>query len=125
MEDLNPRGLEVYTALTEGRKLNAAHRAMALNAARLVDALDRMSAEIKVRELTVINSQGTETVAPLIAESRAITSALSQILAKMGFAELPEPKSTEKSVLDELAERRASRARVADPENSTQSAGEG
>ena len=109
-EGLNTRGRETYLALTQGRDINAAQKAMALNAARMTDTLDRIDEELALRpNLTVINSQGTETVNPLIAEHRMITGALSQILAKMGFSALPDATSGEKSKFDELSERRAQR----------------
>ncbi|AGS82307.1 hypothetical protein SEA_EJIMIX_10 [Mycobacterium phage Ejimix] len=119
-EGLGPRGSEVFEALTDKRSLNAAQRALALNAARLADTLDRIESELAHAPLTVINSQGTETIHPLISEARMLTGALSQILAKMGVSALPEPESKEKRPLDVLAERRAQRqaARASNAENS-------
>lgn len=110
IEGLNERGQEIYKALTDNRDITAAHKIMALNAARLADTLDRIDIELALNpNLTVTNGQGTRTVNPLITESRMITGALSQILAKMGISELPDAKSGEKSKFDELAERRATR----------------
>ena len=107
---LNDRGDEVYKSLIEGREVSAAHKAMALNAARMVDTLDRIEAEFLLDpRLTVINSQGTESPNPLITEQRMITGALSQILSKLGVAALPEVKKQGKSKRDELAERRDKR----------------
>ncbi|AEJ92090.1 hypothetical protein OPTIMUS_6 [Mycobacterium phage Optimus] len=119
-EGLGPRGSEVFEALTDGRPISAAQRALALNAARLADTLDRIESELAHAPLTVINSQGTETIHPLISEARMLTGALSQILAKMGVSALPEPESKEKRPLDVLAERRAQRqaARASNAENS-------
>ncbi|AAN12654.1 hypothetical protein LITTLEE_8 [Mycobacterium phage LittleE] len=108
-EGLGARGAEVYQALTENRKMNAAQKVMALNAARLADTLDRIESELAFASTTVINSQGTETINPLISEARMLTGALCTILAKMGIAELPEQSSGEKSVFDQLAARRAER----------------
>lgn len=125
-EGLHERGHEIYKALTDDREVTAAHKAMALNAARLADTLDRMELELAITpNLTVINGQGTTTINPLISEARMITGALSQILAKMGFAALPEKKSGEVSVVDEIAAKRIARqsgVRGSDPEDSVQSA---
>jgi hypothetical protein len=60
--------------------------------------------------LTTINSQGTETINPVLSELRMVTSALSQVLAKLGVGELPRVRAGEKSIRDQLAERRAKRA---------------
>ncbi|MBB3752597.1 hypothetical protein FHT44_005109 [Mycolicibacterium sp. BK634] len=110
MAELGERGQEVYDALTKGREVSGAHKAMALNAARLADTLDRIDTEFALSpHLTVENGQGTITINPLIAESRQITGSLMQILAKLGVAALPEPKSGEKSARDQLAEKRAKR----------------
>lgn len=128
MNDLGPRGEEVYKALTEGRDVNAVHMSLALNVARMVDNLDQIESEIPEHSATVRNSQDTETINPLISEHRMITSALSTILAKMGLAELPEIKKRGKNKLDELAERRAERERSrsggADTPDSIQSGGD-
>lgn len=123
---LKDRGVEVYKALTERRDVSAAHRVMALSAARIADTLDLIELELALNpQLTVENSQGTITVNPLIAEARMLTGALSQILAKMGVSSLPEQESQEKSKLDELAERRAERAaaRTSNTTDSLQSDG--
>lgn len=130
LDALTPRAQEVYKALTEGRDVTVVHKAMVLNVARMVDKLDRADEELSgLDSLTVINGQGTETINPLVAEQRMITSALSTILAKMGISELPEAKTQEKSPLDEIAERRAARereraARDSNTANSLQSAGD-
>lgn len=110
MHDLSEHGQQVYNSLLDGRKVNAAQKALALNAARLAETLDRIERHLADDpRLIVVNSQNTETVNPLISEARMLTSALSQVLAKMGFAELPESVVKEKSPLDEIAERRARR----------------
>ena len=124
--NLGPRGQEVYDALIKNRDLNAAQRVLALNAARLAETLDRIEAELALNpNLTVINSQGTETINPLISEARMLTGALSQILAKMGMATFPDAESQEKSKVDQLADRRAQRqaARASNATNSLQSGG--
>lgn len=108
---LNDRGNRVYAALTEGREVNYAHEVMALNAARLADLLDRVNEQLTSdgEELIVVNSQGTETANPLITESRMLTNALSQILAKLGVAKLPDAQPSGRSKVDELADKRAQR----------------
>lgn len=106
---LETHGQEVYDALVDGRDLNAAHKAIALNAARLADKLDELHAALEDAPLTVVNSQGTETANPLITESRMLTNTLSQILGKLGVSALPEKTSGEKTILDDLASRRAKR----------------
>ena len=123
-DDLSFRGRGVYDALISDRDVTDAHRAMALNAARMADTLDRIETELALNpNLTVVNGQGTRTINPLISEARMITGALSQILAKMGVSELPEREQTEKSRVDQLSERRAKRqaARASNAEDSLQS----
>lgn len=108
MDDLGPSGRELYDALVEGREVSAAHRALVLNAARLADKADELSEAVGGR-LTTVNSQGTETINPLISELRMVTGALSQVLAKLGVGELPKVRTGEVSIRDELARRRAAR----------------
>ena len=104
---LGPSGRDLFESLVAGREVSAAHRALALNAARLADKADELTAG--VTSLTVVNSQGTTTVHPLISELRMVTSALAQVLGKLGVGELPKARSGEKSIRDQLAERRAKR----------------
>lgn len=125
--ELQATGQSIYESLTEGRDATAAHKAMALNAARIADTLDAIQLELAINpQLIVINSQGTRTANPLITEARQLTAALSQILAKLGVAALPDTKPTEKTKRDELAEKRANRRRAtvrgSDPEDSIQPA---
>ncbi|WPH57623.1 hypothetical protein [Mycobacterium phage WXIN] len=124
--DLSERGKELYDSIIKDRELNAAQKIMALNAARMADTLDRIENELAAYpNLTVINSQGTETINPLISEARMLTGALSQILAKMGVAALPDAESQERSAIDDLAGRRAERqaARASNASHSLQSGG--
>jgi len=107
--DLGPSGLDLYESLVGGRVVSAAHRSLVLNAARLADKADQLSAEVGGR-LTTVNSQGTETINPLISELRMVTGALAQVLSKLGVGELPKVRSGEKTIRDQLAERRAERA---------------
>lgn len=106
--DLGPSGRELFDALVGGRDVSAAHRALVLNAARLADKADELSAAVGGR-LTTINSQGTETINPVLSELRMVTSALAAVLSKLGVGELPKVRSGEKSIRDQLAERRAKR----------------
>ena len=108
MDDLGPSGRELFDALVAGRDISAAHRALVLNAARLADKADELSAAVGGR-LTTVNSQGTETINPVVSELRMVTAALSQVLAKLGVGELPKVRSGDKSIRDQLAERRAKR----------------
>ena len=108
INDLGPSGSELYEALVGGREVSSAHRVLALNAARLADKADELSAEVGGRLIT-INSQGTETINPLISELRMVTGALAQVLTKLGVGELPKVRGGEKTIRDQLAERRASR----------------
>lgn len=108
MDDLGPSGRELFEALVGGREVSAAHRVLAVNAARLADKCDELSAAVGGR-LTTVNSQGTETINPVVSELRMVTGALSQVLAKLGVGELPKARSGEKSIRDQLAERRAKR----------------
>ena len=106
-DGLGPSGRELYDALVEGREVSAAHRALVLNAARLADKCDELTAGVD--SLTMINSQGTESIHPCVSELRMATSALAQVLAKLGVGELPKVRSGEKTIRDQLAERRAQR----------------
>jgi len=106
--DLGPSGRELYDALVEGREVSAAHKALVLNAARLADKADELTAEVGGR-LTTVNSQGTETINPVVSELRMVTTALAGVLAKLGVGELPKVRSGEVSIRDELAKRRAAR----------------
>jgi len=106
--DLGPSGRELYEALMDGRGVSAAHRVLVLNAARLADKADELSAEVGGR-LTTVNSQGTETINPVVSELRMVTGALAQVLSKLGVGELPKVRSGDKTIRDQLAERRLSR----------------
>lgn len=106
--DLGASGQDVFMALVAGREVSAAHLALIVNAARLSDKADELNAAVGGR-LTVVNSQGTETINPLISELRMVTSALAQVLAKLGVGELPKVRAGEKTIRDQLAERRAAR----------------
>lgn len=109
-DDLGPSGREMYEALVNGRPVTAAHRTMILNASRMADLLDKIELELTLNPgLTVVNSQGTRTINPLISEARMLTGQLSQILSKLGVSELPKVKTGEKTIRDQLAERRAKR----------------
>lgn len=109
MDGLGPSGAELFEALVSGREVSAAHRTLAVNAARLADKCDELSAAVG-GELTVVNSQGTTTINPLISELRMVTSALAQVLTKLGVGELPKVRAAgEKSIRDQLAERRLKR----------------
>ena len=106
--ELGDSGREMYAALALGREVSAAHKVMILNAARMADRLDELTEEIGGR-LTTTNSQGTETINPVISEHRMLSTALAQILAKLGVSELPKVGTGKKTIRDELAERRAKR----------------
>lgn len=126
MGELTERGQAIYDALLRNRKVGVEHRTMALNAARMSDTLDAINAELEHWPgLTVVNSQGTTTINPLVSEARMLTSALSQILTKMGVAELPDVEAQETSKVDELAKRRAERqaARTSNAKNMVQPGG--
>lgn len=106
--DLGPSGQDLFDALVGGREVSPAHRVMVLNAARLADKADELSEAVGGR-LTVVNSQGTETINPLISELRMVTAGLAAVLSKLGVGELPKVRSGEKTIRDQLAERRALR----------------
>lgn len=110
--ELGESGRDLWAGVASGRGMTAASRALLLNACRMADRLDDLVEKIGGR-LTVINHQGTETINPLIAEHRMQYTALAQVLAKMGVAELPKPKSDKKSSRDELAAKRAARVAAA------------
>ena len=108
VDGLGVSGRELFDSLSEGRELSGAQRVLVLQAARLADKCDELLGQVDGR-LTTVNSQGTETINPLISEFRMVSGALSQILAKLGVGELPKVRSGEKSIRDQLAERRARR----------------
>jgi len=108
VDDLGPSGRALYDSLVEGNSVSAAHRLLVVNAARLADKADELSSEVGGRLIT-INSQGTETINPLISELRMVTGALAQVLSKLGVGELPKVRSGDKTIRDQLAERRLSR----------------
>lgn len=106
--ELGPSGRDLYESLLGGREVSAAHRSLVVNAARLADKADELSEAVGGR-LTTINSQGTETINPLISELRMVTAGLAAVLSKLGVGELPKVRSGEKTIRDQLAERRAMR----------------
>ena len=108
MDGLGVSGRELFDSLSEGRELSGAQRLLVLQAARLADKCDELLGQVDGR-LTTVNSQGTETINPLISEFRMVSGQLSQILSKLGVGELPKVRSGEKSIRDQLAERRARR----------------
>ena len=106
--EFGPSGRALYVSLVGDLEVSAAHRALVVNAARLADKADELSEAVGGR-LTTINSQGTETINPLISELRMVTAGLSALLSKLGVGELPKVRSGEKSIRDQLADRRAKR----------------
>lgn len=106
--DLGPSGRDLFVSLVEGRSVPAAQRVLVLQAARLADKCDELLGAVEGR-LTTVNSLGTESVNPLISEFRMVSGALSQVLSKLGVGELPKVRSGDRSIRDQLAERRARR----------------
>jgi hypothetical protein len=101
-------GQELWSAITSDRELDAASKALLLNACRIVDRLDQLDKEIDGRLLS-FNQRGDEVINPLISEHRQQFNTLAGIFSKMGLGELPKPKTGE-SKFDELAKKRADRA---------------
>ena len=110
---LEVSGRELWLSVCAGRELDAASRALLLNACRVVDRLDALDSEIGGRLLSE-NHRGDEVINPLISEHRQQYATLAGILSKMGLGALPRPQSGD-SKWDELAAKRAAReARRAD-----------
>lgn len=107
-DGLGPSGLDIFKALTDGRDVTPGHLVLITNAARLADKADELSAAVNGR-LTTVNSQGTETINPVVSEFRMVSAALAQLLQRLGVGELPRVRSAEKSIRDQLSERRARR----------------
>lgn len=107
-EGLGSAGFSLFSALTEGRDVSPAHLVLVINAARLADKADELSDAVGGR-LTTVNSQGTETINPVVSEFRMVTAALTQLLQRLGVGELPRVRVAEQSIRDQLAARRALR----------------
>lgn len=107
-EDLKSAGSELYKSLTEGRTTTAAHRSLILQAARMADRLDALTDEVGDR-LTTTNSQGTETINPLISEHRMISTAMAQIMKALGVQALPEKADGALSLQEQLKKAREER----------------
>lgn len=107
-DGLGDSGRRLWDGLTAGRELDPATEALILNAARVADRLDELTAEIG-GVLTVMNERGDEIANPLITEHRAQLGVLRMVLTTLGVGKLPAPKAVGKSLKDQLAERRAER----------------
>lgn len=110
---LSESGRELWADVADGRKLSVAHQTLLLNVCRIADRLDELADELAGRPLVVVDAKGTETPNPLLTEHRMQFQALSQIMQRLGVKELPSAGAGQKSLKDQLAERRAQRAQRA------------
>ncbi|OMC55383.1 hypothetical protein A5747_13400 [Mycobacterium sp. IS-836] len=111
-DGLGEAGQALWDEVSKDRELSVPHKTLLLNACRIADRLDEIDKEIPRRGLTDVNKQGTEIINPLIPEQRQQLAALSAILTRMGFKELPTA-GEKVSVADRLAEQREKREKRA------------
>ena len=114
-EGLQESGMELWRDIVGDRKLSAAHRALLLNICRIADRLDAIAEELEESPLTVTlyDKRGepvNEVAQPLLGEHRQQLATMSQLMSRLGIGELPKVKTGEKSIRDQLAERRAQRS---------------
>lgn len=116
-EGLGDAGSALWADLVAGQDLRPSTASLALQACRLADQLDALHGQMLSGEFlrVVVDDLGEVelVVNKPVVQFRQSALALRQILASLGVAALPARKQ-ERSFLDELAERRASRESAAD-----------
>ena len=92
MSKLNDAGQALYDSLIpDDDTATLSARSLALQAARIVDNLERIADELgKTDSLYSTNSRGDEIADPLLAEQRQQTLALRQLFITMGVGQLPQ-----------------------------------
>lgn len=86
-----------------------ANRVLLLNMCRIADRLDELARELSVSPLVVSNNLGSETPNPLLTEHRMQLATLSQLMQRLGIAEVVKV-GVQSSVRDQMAVKRAERA---------------
>ena len=106
---LGVSGAELWNEVSGSRRLSAANRVLLLNMCRIADRLDELTRELSLSPLVVSNNLGSETPNPLLTEHRMQVSTLSQLMQRLGIAEVAKV-GAKVSVRDQMAEKRAQRA---------------
>lgn len=107
--DLKDAGNALWCGVSAGRTLNAANMVLLLNACRIADRLDELTETID--GLTTENHRGDTIINPLIAEHRQQFATLNSILQRMGLGELQKVAASKATVEDQMAAKRAERAK--------------
>ncbi|KPG13735.1 hypothetical protein [Mycobacteroides immunogenum] len=108
-EGLGLAGAALWADVSAGRALTAANKILLLNACRIADNLDNLSAETPKNRVVSENHLGTECIHPTISEFRQQVTALQNILTKLGVADLPAEGGGGKGFFDQLAAKRRER----------------
>lgn len=108
-EGLGLAGAALWSDVANGRPLSAANKILLLNACRIADNLDNLANETPKHRVVTENHLGTEAIHPTISEFRQQVTALQNILAKLGVAELPSVGGGGPSLADQLAAKRRER----------------
>lgn len=107
-DGLGSGGSALWSGLAAGRKFDAPTAALVLNACRVADRLDELTAEIG-GQLTVENDKGDIVANPLITEHRQQLSVLRQVLTTLGVGKLGAAAGGKQNIVDVLAEKRRQR----------------
>ena len=117
---LSPPGKELYESVTAARDLDAAGRALLLQACRLVDRLDKLDGIIRSPRtawLTLIEdaedpSRSVVVVDAVLGEFRQQSLALATLFGRLGIGQLGNPRAVPDGN-DDLGKRRADRIAAA------------
>lgn len=107
-EGLGEGGSALWRGLADGRTFDAPTATLVLNACRVADRLDELTAAIG-GELTVINDRGDEVANPLITEHRQQLAVLRQVLTTLGVGKLAAVGNGRPNIVDVLAAKRRER----------------
>lgn len=105
---LSEGGTALWEGLIKGRTFDAPTAALVLNACRVADRLDELTAEIN-GDLTVMNDKGDVAANPLITEHRQQLMVLRQVLTTLGLGKLGAVTTKNMGLADQLAAKRAER----------------
>ena len=114
VDSLGEAGSALWEAIHACRDVTAAHIPLVLNACRIADNLERISAELAESGLTVklYDKQGNEineVANPRLIEHRMQLGTLRQVLSSLGVDKLDVVEDSGPSFADRLAEQRAKR----------------
>lgn len=110
---LGRSGRELWDAVHDSRDVQPHFKALLLNACRIADRLDEISAELETQPLTVTlyDRKGeaiNEVAQPLLGEHRQQALALRQILASMGIDKLEKSALSDKTLAEAIKEMQGS-----------------